>query len=84
MNISTHLLIDAGILSTSLTIILVLRAKGNAARKDRGTKWEELMFNLERLINLYNLIEKNLHAIIDILNNEIRILQLIISQILIV
>ena len=33
MNISPHLLIDAGILSTALTITLVLRAKGNAARK---------------------------------------------------
>ena len=35
MNISPHLLIDAGILSTALTITLVLRAKGNAARKER-------------------------------------------------
>ena len=33
MNISPHLLIDAGILSAALTIILVLRAKGNAVRK---------------------------------------------------
>ena len=33
MNISPHLLIDAGILSTALTITLVLRAKGNAAKK---------------------------------------------------
>ena len=36
MIISSHLLIDAGILSTALTITLVLRAKGNAARKERG------------------------------------------------
>ena len=38
MNISPHLLIDVGILSTALTIILVFRAKGNAARKERETK----------------------------------------------
>ncbi len=35
MNISPHLLINAGILSTALTITLVLRAKGNAARRAR-------------------------------------------------
>ena len=39
MNISPHLLIDAGILSTALTITLVLRAKGNAARKEQESKW---------------------------------------------
>ena len=39
MNISPHLLIDAGILSTALTITLVLTAKGNAARKERESKW---------------------------------------------
>ena len=39
MNISPHLLIDAGILSTALTITLVLRAKGNAAKKERESKW---------------------------------------------
>tara|TARA_B000000532_G_scaffold194763_1_gene160788 strand:+ start:611 stop:724 length:114 start_codon:yes stop_codon:yes gene_type:complete len=33
MIISPHLLIDAVILSTALTITLVLRAKGNAAKK---------------------------------------------------
>lgn len=38
MNISPHLLIDVGILSTGLTITLVLRAKGNAARKERENK----------------------------------------------
>ena len=37
MNISPHLLIDALILSAALTITLVLRAKGNAARKEK--KW---------------------------------------------
>ena len=39
MNISPHLLIDAAILSAALTITLVLRAKGNAVRKDKGNKW---------------------------------------------
>ena len=39
MNISPHLLIDAGILSTALSITLILRAKGNAARKERESKW---------------------------------------------
>ena len=39
MNISPHLLIDAGILSTALVIILLLRAKGNAARKERESEW---------------------------------------------
>jgi hypothetical protein len=38
MNISPHLLIDVGMLCIALTITLVLRAKGNAARKDRETK----------------------------------------------
>jgi hypothetical protein len=35
MNISPHLLIDAVILSAALTITLVLRAKGNAAKKKK-------------------------------------------------
>ena len=39
MNISPHLLIDAVILSAALTMTLVLRAKGNAARKEKGNKW---------------------------------------------
>ena len=39
MNISPHLLIDAIILSATLTITLVLRAKGNAARKEKESKW---------------------------------------------
>ena len=39
MNISPHLLIDAVILSSTLTITLVLRAKGNAARKEKENKW---------------------------------------------
>ena len=39
MNISPHLLIDAVILSAALTINLVLRAKGNSARKEKENKW---------------------------------------------
>ena len=39
MNISPHLLIDAVILSSALTITLVLRAKGNAATKEKENKW---------------------------------------------
>ena len=39
MNISTHLLIDALILTIALTITLVLRAKGNAAKKEKESKW---------------------------------------------
>ena len=39
MNISPHLLIDAIILSAAITITLVLRAKGNAARKEKESKW---------------------------------------------
>ena len=39
MNISPHLLIDAVILSAALTITLILRAKGNAAREEKGSKW---------------------------------------------
>ena len=38
MDIFPHLRIDVGILSIALTIILVLRAKGNAARKERESK----------------------------------------------
>ena len=34
----SHLLIDAGILIAALIITLVLRAKGNATRKDRESK----------------------------------------------
>ncbi len=39
MNISPHLLIDAVILSAALTITLVLRAKVNAARREKESKW---------------------------------------------
>ena len=46
MNISPHLLIDAVILSTALTITLVLRAKGNAARQEKGSKWLQKKRNI--------------------------------------
>ena len=54
MNVSPHLLIDSGILSIALTITLVLRAKGNAARKEREIKWlikkkKQNMINLNYL-----------------------------------
>ena len=39
MTISPHLLIDTVILSGALTITLVLRAKGNAARKKEEIEW---------------------------------------------
>ena len=39
MNISPHLLIDAVILSTAITITLVLRSKGNDGRKEKEIKW---------------------------------------------
>ncbi len=39
MNISPHLLIDAVILSSALSITFVLRAKGNAARKKKDINW---------------------------------------------
>ena len=39
MNISTHLIIDAIIIFAALTITLVLRAKGNAVRKEKESKW---------------------------------------------
>ena len=38
MHISPHLLIDTLILSAALTITLLLRAKGNAARKEKESK----------------------------------------------
>ena len=50
MNFSPHLLIDAVILSAALTITLVLRAKGNSARKEKENKWL-----LEKKKNLKNL-----------------------------
>ena len=39
MNISTHLIIDAIIITAALTITLVLRSKGNAISKEKKSKW---------------------------------------------
>ena len=39
MNISPHLLIDAVKLSAAITTTMVQRAKGNAARNERESKW---------------------------------------------
>ena len=50
MNISPHLIIDAVILSTALTITLLLRTKGNTARKEKETKW--LLEKKKNSINL--------------------------------
>ena len=49
MNISPHLLIDAVILSAALTITLVLRAKGNAARKENKWLLKKKKKNLKNL-----------------------------------
>ena len=49
MNISPHLLIDALILSAALTITLVLRAKGNAARKENKWLLKKKKENLQNL-----------------------------------
>jgi hypothetical protein len=58
MNISPHLLIDAVILSAALTITLVLRAKGNAARKEKEmiTKEEEKEFKKPKLYKFWNFL----------------------------
>ena len=53
MNISPHLLIDSVILSSALTITLVIRAKGNAARKEKENKW--LLKKKKKKKNLKNL-----------------------------
>ena len=49
MNISPHLLIDAVILSAALTITLVLRAKGNSARKENKWLLKKTKKNLKNL-----------------------------------
>ena len=60
MNISPHLLIDAVILTTALTITLLLRAKGNAnaAREEKESKWllkkEKEEFKETKLLKISN------------------------------
>ena len=60
MNISPHLLIDAVILSSALTITLVLRAKGNAARKEKVNKWlpkkKKKEFKKRKLYTIWNFL----------------------------
>ena len=49
MNISPHLIIDAVILSAALTITLVLRAKGNADRKENKWLLKKKKKNIKKL-----------------------------------
>ena len=60
MNISTHLMIDAIIIFTALTITLVLRAKGNAARKEKESEWllkkETQEFKKPKLFKIWNFL----------------------------
>ena len=49
MNISPHLLIDAVILSAALILTLVLRTKGNAARKENKWLQKKKKKNLKNL-----------------------------------
>ena len=53
MNISPHLLIDAVILSAALTITLVLRAKGNAAKKENKWLIKKKKKNIKNLNYIY-------------------------------
>ena len=54
MIISPHLLIDAVIISSALTITLFLRAKANATRKEKESKWllKKTNENLKKLNHL--------------------------------
>ena len=65
MHISPHLLIDAVILSAALTITLVLRAKGNAAKKENESKW--LLKQTKRLIKNLNYIKFGTCWFMDVL-----------------
>ena len=56
MNISPHLLIDAGILSAALTITLVLRAKSNTARKEKESKWLLKRWTKIKLFKIWNFL----------------------------
>ena len=60
MNISPHLLIDAVILSAALTITLVLRAKGIAARKEKENTW---LFKKKKKILWVNICTHNLEGV---------------------
>ena len=58
MHIAPHLLIDAVILSFALTITIVLRAKGNAAKRGKEGKWilkkASKNFKEVKLFKIYN------------------------------
>ena len=61
MNISPHLLIDAGILSIALTITLVLRAKGKVRQLEKSkkvmiTKKEETEYGKPKLFKIWNFL----------------------------
>ena len=55
MNVSPHLIIDAFILSAALTITMVLRSKGNAARKEKWNKW--LLKKKKKNLKILNYIQ---------------------------
>ena len=57
MNISPHLSIDAVILSAALTITLVLRAKGNAARKEKEKENRWLLKKKKKNLKNLNYID---------------------------
>ena len=46
MNISTHLMIDAIIIFAALTITLVLRAKGDSAKKEKQELKKPKLFKI--------------------------------------
>ena len=65
MNIYSHLLIDALILSAALTITLVLRAKGNAARKEKEIKW--LIIKEKNLLKNLNYLKFGTFSFMEVL-----------------
>ena len=61
MNISTHLMIDAIIIFAALTITLVLRAKGDSAKKEKESEWlitkkEKQEFKKTKLFKIWNFL----------------------------
>ena len=55
MNIFPHFLIDAVICSAAIMITLILRAKGNAARKEKENKW--LLKKKKKILKNLNYID---------------------------
>ena len=66
MNISPHLLIDAVILSTALTMTLVLRAKGNAARKEKEKENKWLLKKKKKNLKNLNYIDFGTFLFMDV------------------